>query len=479
MDFQNTHMRGLMDFINYAGHLKKAVDVGQMKLLGEGEDVVRLRTVHKSKGLEFPIVIVAGLGKRFATEKDEPVKIHKDVGIGLRWVDPASGIYKKTLLQNIIERKKEREDLAEEIRVLYVAFTRAMDKLILLGGWPGGAGGLAGAALPAEGRSFMQLLAPVAEGAGISPVTVTRADVAMGAASGKGRRGGIRELLEGMEGRPDPAAAAEIHRRLSFEYPFSAAAAMKSKYSASEIVRAWRAEGAGPKPRKAAAGAALTDGGHVFTAEGLARASRSRALDFEPAAPAFMGGVTALTAAGRGTAMHKVLEMADFRAALDKDGVDAYVAGLITSLEAKAILSPEEARVSDAAKIAGFLKSDICRRAAEAAYMRKEASFVCRKQAAGGEEVLIQGVIDCFFLEGDGFVLLDYKSGGMGLEGAGGAEGAGAPRAIDGAEVLAAERYRPQLEVYSDAIERIYGMKVAEAHLFLLDAGKDVILPEF
>lgn len=133
--FQNNQMKGLFSFINYIEAIKKRqVPMGQVKLVGENDDVIRIMTIHKSKGLEFPMVIIGGLGKRFNRESDTyRLSLHKEIGLGIRLVDNENYSYKKTLLQIAVDQKRRRESLAEELRILYVALTRAMDKLVMLG----------------------------------------------------------------------------------------------------------------------------------------------------------------------------------------------------------------------------------------------------------------------------------------------------------------------------------------------------------
>ena len=134
-DFQETGRGGIYGFLTYIQALEnRKVPTGQVKLINENDDIVRIMTIHKSKGLEFPVVIAAGLGKRFNFNKTGKGFIaHKDLGLGLTRVEYKEHWYRKTLMQTAIERKMRQEDLEEELRILYVAFTRAMDQLILLG----------------------------------------------------------------------------------------------------------------------------------------------------------------------------------------------------------------------------------------------------------------------------------------------------------------------------------------------------------
>jgi ATP-dependent helicase/nuclease subunit A len=419
--------------------------------------------------------------------------------VGIWWSRPSEGIYKKTLIQNVIERKKEKEDLAEEVRVLYVAFTRAMDKLILLGSMPGGAGRFVEGDVEPEGKSYMQLLMPIMKDTDIAVKSLDRAELSAwaGVASQQGGGQAIERLLMGEGASDGGPLAAEIARRLSFEYPYKEAAALKSKYSASELVKAAVQAGsealahvtasAGPEAQApvaapvsltapaapiASASEAASAGPEAPVHVAAPAAAPPQNLDI-PAVPAFMEGERKLSAAARGSAIHKIMELMDFREARMHAEEAGYFADMLKGMVEDGILAPAEAEAADLAKLRGFLKSDICRRAAESGSLRKEAPFVFRR-VVGGEDILVQGVIDCFFKEaagpeaggGEAFILLDYKSGRL-------PSGANAGKSL--AE-RAVERYGHQLRIYSEALEKIHGIPVAEAHLYLLDASEDVIV---
>ena len=133
--FEENGQSSLYGFIRYVENIdKNDIRTGQVKLLGENDDVVRIMTIHKSKGLEFPVVICAGMGKKlmYSTTKSK-VAFHKDIGLGMVIENPEAGTEKKSLIYDIILKKIHREEVEENIRVLYVAFTRAKEKLYLTG----------------------------------------------------------------------------------------------------------------------------------------------------------------------------------------------------------------------------------------------------------------------------------------------------------------------------------------------------------
>ncbi|MDR2295356.1 MAG: UvrD-helicase domain-containing protein [Clostridiales Family XIII bacterium] len=424
LDFRNMHMKGLADFIGYVEHIRRRVDVGQARLIGESEDVLRIMTVHKSKGLEFPVVLVAGLGRRFVSEPAGVVSVHKDIGIALRRTDPATGLYKHTLLQSVIGRRKAAEDFAEEIRILYVAFTRAMDRLILLGTAKGGLAGLREHGAASDGRSQLALVARAAEAAGFHVRERAAPAAAASRPQGRALDAGV---FPAASAECDPETALEAERRLGFSYPHGRAASLRSKYAVTE----------------------------------LAGLSAARAEEpFAAAAPRFLSGDRAPSAAERGSILHRALERLDFRVVregLARGGLEDALRDLV----ARGLLTPEECLAADTGRLRNFLESDICRRAAASPELYKETPFVIRRELEG-EEILVQGVIDCWFVEDGLPVLLDYKSGGSFAYGAGAREEA-LRRLV--------ERYRPQLAVYAEAIESIRGTRVSEANLFLLGEG--------
>ncbi|MFW6002167.1 MAG: 3'-5' exonuclease, partial [archaeon] len=134
--FASNSEQSLFNYIRYIERLEEQLDneTGTARLINENEDVVRLMSIHKSKGLEFPVVIVADLGKRFNTnDLKGSLLLHRELGLGPKFVDPEKRIYNFSLPQLAIKERKRRENLSEELRILYVALTRAVDRLILFG----------------------------------------------------------------------------------------------------------------------------------------------------------------------------------------------------------------------------------------------------------------------------------------------------------------------------------------------------------
>lgn len=434
VQFQSSQMKGLFSFINYIEAIKKRnVPMGQVKLLGENDDVVRIMTIHKSKGLEFPVVLVGGLGKRFNKDSDTyQVSLHKDIGLGIRFVDKENSCYKKTIVQTAIDQKKRRESLAEELRILYVAFTRAMDRLILLGTVKDAEAAVSTYAVKGGGdfsgaKSYLDFLIPALENTNIVFRRSNRKDISFRREESEQKKEDVRRMILG--GLPESAVGSEalnfeIQRRLGYEYGHREALQLKSKFTVSEL---GRMAGGGREALKASA-----------------------ALD----TPKFTRGKHTFTAAEKGTILHKVMEQLDFRR---PENARAVVGDLVE----RQILTEEEAATVSYQKILGFFDSEIGKRASKAEKLYKEVSFNIKKEMFG-EKIIIQGTIDCYFEEEGKYILLDYKSNYVGDPG-------------DEAEIRRiTETYKAQLDLYGEALEKIRGIKVEEAYLYLFSIGKGI-----
>lgn len=191
-DFEKTSYFGLFHFIRYMEQLEKYdVDYGEAELLDENANVVRIMSIHKSKGLEFPITFVAGLGKRFNMQDvNRSLILDMDLGLAVDYMDPARRLKNRTLRRNILMRKSREDSLAEELRVLYVAMTRAREKLILTASLENAAerwellekAGSGSLSYPdfIESGSYLDFLLPVVGDTGIRVSVVQAGELAAG-----------------------------------------------------------------------------------------------------------------------------------------------------------------------------------------------------------------------------------------------------------------------------------------------------------
>ena len=426
--FEESNYTGLYGFLSYIDAMKKNnLSMGEAKTIGENEDVVRIMTVHKSKGLEFPVVILAGAGRTIRFRgSGSSMEMHKDCGIGLPLVNREEGWHKKTLLQRVIEGKKAAEELEEEVRILYVALTRAIDRLEIVGTVKD----LDSLDEEQAGkRSFLDMV--------YAPLKLTGEEICVehlaseeGAdelqETGTSRRHSTKDLMQQLQRTAQRAAAyqltaeeqsrmEQINAGLSYQYPYSDAVKVKSKYSVTELA-----------------------GGSTVSSDEILLQK-----------PEFTREHEGLTAAQRGSAMHLVMEHLDFAKALEHGG--SYIRETVEKLRSTGALSEQEAKAIRIDQIQGFFAAPTGRRAAQARTLQKEREFILQKDVSG-TQAIVQGIIDCFFEEEDGMVIIDYKNSYVGSE----AE-----------EEELRQRYGEQLALYKEALEASWGRPVKETWLYL------------
>lgn len=449
VQFRQGSGKGLYNFIQYIDAIRdKKVRTGQISLVSENDDVIRIMTIHKSKGLEFPVVLVAGLGKKFRLSGESyHMDVHKDLGISLSLVEKNRKYFRKTLIQTMIRRKERTTDMEEEIRILYVAFTRAMDKLILLGTVADlektrekvdslEAGDLMAAS------SYLEILLPALADSSIQPVYHKIQEITPLSAKSNPNVEDIRNILEGRGTEPlarleEKNLFQEIDRRLNYRYPYEGAVAQKTKVTVTELNQK-----------------ALSLSGRRDSREPLKR-------------PLFEIGEQERTAAERGTLIHDLMMRLDFRKAAlhyteeSLKGLEKYLDQQLDWMEERQIITSDERTLIPKEKIMTFFQSSIGQRALRSSDLQKERPFALLRNI-NGEDVLVQGIIDCFFREGDQLVLLDYKTNAV--------------RNPDDPLELAAmgEQYRQQLAVYKEALEESTGRKVKESFLYLFGADREL-----
>ncbi|OPX04290.1 helicase-exonuclease AddAB subunit AddA [Geobacillus sp. LEMMY01] len=477
--YESTSFRGLFRFLRFIERLQeRGDDLGAARPLGEQEDVVRIMTIHSSKGLEFPIVFLAGLARSFHTrDLHHPYLLDKELGFAARFVHPRLRISYPTLPLLAIQTKKRLELLAEEMRILYVALTRAKEKLYLLASvndvdkeiekWKSAAserGWLLPDDVRASARSYLDWIgralirhrdggalagtkAPeeVASHPSVWRVAIVpAADLRGEEAAREERDGGVLLALE--QGRPVPVGGGwqeEAKRRLLWRYSYEKETAVRAKQSVSELKeqRALFGEKADEwRPRQGTA--------PVFSR------------------PRFMQEKT-LTPAEKGTALHVVMRHLDLQAPLDESSIRSQIVRLVE----KELLSAEQAEAVDPAAIAAFFAADLGRRLCAAREVHREVPFslgLPADELYGGEgmengrRVLVQGVIDCVFADARGYVLIDYKSDEVTHRFAGQKE--------EAARFLLG-RYGTQMRLYRRAIEQIWRAPVTECYLYSFDGG--------
>jgi len=455
--YESDNASGLYGFINYidtiSGQSLK-LNMGQARISLGGTDAVRIMTIHKSKGLEFPFVLTAGLGNGlFSNNSSESpnILLDKQYGAAMRIVDPDRDLYYDPASLGLIKRRKKREELAELIRVLYVALTRAKDILVLSGYAENVQKKLDAAALSVSGdvsgcSTYLDMLLPVV-GRGKTKIVLAQ-QLVSAPFDDAPRELELRKAFEkGFDTEGSVLPAEEIEKRLAWKYFDGSSEKQKRKYSVSQLAEIER-RGLEDLPR------VLCEDENAEEKEEAAEAVRKRRV------PSFISSETKLNSAQRGTAYHSVMEHIPFT---PENKTPKDIVAFIEDLAERNILERAEAAAVDPAKISAFFSSDIGKRALAAPEVVKEAPFVLKHEYLG-REILVQGTIDCYFEEDGEIVLLDYKSNYVNI-----AE-------IDAELEELRRSYIPQLSLYREALEKIKGKKVKEAALYLFATGGTLLL---
>ena len=488
--YEKTSYKGLFHFVRYIDELQKYdVDFGEADMVGENEDVVRIMSIHKSKGLEFPIVIVSGMGKNF-NKQDTRSKmvLHPELGIGLDYMDGKKRIKSPTIAKKAIAKQIDLENLGEELRVLYVALTRAKEKLILTGTLKDAAeklefyrqqANLSKAAdrplsyLTREGASgYLDWILPAVLSYGDKyPVRIVEAaELVLDEVENQLEQNENLTERIGEIKAADPQLVGQLKQRFSQRYPYQTDILRKNKYSVSELKhRAMRER---------------------FEAEQEETVPAFLEEPVTPTIPLFIQREESVEqetpnrGALRGTAVHRVMECYDFASeksvheqmeAMEKEEkITADMRALVKEQIVADFVSSETGRRMALAQRGGALyrekpfvmgfteeelenygfgvgsNTDSCENIYEKTDSDQEKEE--QKKVRHEEDLtLIQGIIDVFWIEKDGIVLLDYKT----------------DRVQQAKELI--DRYTTQLKLYADALERVFAarkLKVKEILIY-------------
>lgn len=473
--FEKTSYFGLFHFIRYMEQLEKYdVDYGEADTLDENADVVRIMSIHKSKGLEFPVVFVSGLSKRFnMQDANQSLIVDMDLGVAVDYVDSVRRIKNKTLRRAVLSAKMKEDNLAEELRVLYVALTRAREKLILTAVLDKADEKWELAQMTGQERltyldfceagSYMDFLLPILPKTGITVKTLRTEDLAAEELGEQLRMGDRREQLRliacgetPLTGDPEENERKLMHlrERFAYQYPHPGLQKLYTKTTVSELKIAAMAE----KDEAAF---------HTFEEK-----------EVVPYIPGFRREQEKVSGAVRGNAFHRTMELLDFtylftesglftgcpnnyeeyRRGLDKNRLQNRLEEFLQRETISLRLTEEYAKAVSLPKILNFLEQELAYRmwrAQEQGLLYREQPFVLGIDAKcldpdlpEGEKVLIQGIIDVFFIEDGEIVLLDYKTD-----------------VIDSLEALW-NRYNVQIQYYEEALTKLMQMPVKERILY-------------
>ena len=489
MDYEKTSYRGLFNFVRYIEQLQAyEVDYGEVNLTGAGNTAVEIMTIHKSKGLEFPVVFVAGMGKQFNfQDMNAGLLLHPELGIGADAVIPEKRVIASSLNKQIIRRQLLKESLGEELRVLYVAMTRAKEKLILTGtvgklekqmvslsrfldeeeellplGTRMKAKNYWAFVLPAlvRHRAMSELLGEygilMKKQKGIyddvSDFVIKKVTVRQMTEKAVILQAGNQmqeEYLKNWDADQvyDKEVREEIEKRFSFVYPYKYLEDIPVKVSVSDLKkRSWHDESE--------------------LEENISVSAEEQVEEQEAPVPAFMAEKQEeYKGAARGTAYHRLMECLDYAEVESEEQLEVQLKRLLESQK----MTEQEAECIRIRDIKKFVDSELGQRMKKAVVKKqlyREQPFVIRRSASllddswKDETILVQGIIDAYFTEDGEIVLVDYKT----------------DRVRKGQEQKLVDLYHVQLEDYAQALERMTGMKVKEKIIYSFTLQKAILL---
>lgn len=460
--YENQTGEGIFGFLAYVERVRGTDgDSGGATVLGENDNVVRIMSIHKSKGLEFPVVFLANMGKLLnRMDARETVLLHQDLGFGMDGFDCTYRVKYDTVSKTVLKWKKNQEMVAEEIRLLYVAMTRAKEKLILTG------------LIPNVEKTLQQYWNVLSDKEDCLPVRYAlKAKTYFDLLLPILLRHPDLQPAQSMAGIPNgpfawriPQKENEEECRLQFRLE------SKENLRSEDVLEATNENLDGETAsceaelmegieKRLSTVYAYQDSAEVPAKISVSRLNQNEGLPQILQQPHFMEGKRKRTAAEWGTITHYILQYIPLDA-VNKDTVHM--------LCKKQGLTDEEIARFSWKRIVDFFESGIGLRMRQAKKVYREKPFTMEVPAGQlfshlssgcGDTVLVQGVIDCYFEEEDGIVILDYKTDYV----------------LPGQERSAAEKYRTQLELYKRAVEAELGERVKETMICFLQTGECVI----
>ncbi|WP_144509517.1 helicase-exonuclease AddAB subunit AddA [Bacillus sp. FJAT-22090] len=475
IDYEKTSFRGLFRFLRFIDRMRKrGDDLGTARAMSEKENVVRLMTIHSSKGLEFPVVFLAGMGRPFnQMDFNEPYLFDQTFGLAVKAIDPEKRISFTSLPFLSMKEKKQMELKAEEMRVLYVAMTRAKEYLYLtasikdlaktLAKWEDAQATLPDEMLPgyvrAKAKGYLDWIGPaLARHADFKQVAeVVEANIVESDSKWRIVTKCVDELklpndaevkeqisLDQLTNSDQATFLPQVLARFDTVYPFELATHKRSKQSVSEIKKIQQL---------------LEREEDTYFQMGTNTNNVAKIAK----RPFFLQQEAKLTGAEVGTAVHAFMQNVDLTEVKTTEQVQAFAEQLFN----REIVTKAEQKAINPEKIMRFFHSDIAERLRSSKEVMREFPFTYALEDKEGDKQIIQGIVDCLFLEEDGrWVLLDYKTDHV-------------QYLVNDEFLLQQEmknRYNLQLSLYAQAIETILHIEIKEKILYLFDVDKTILI---
>lgn len=469
-EYESASFKGLFNFINYLDKLKtNNGDLGAAKLIGENDNVIRIMSIHKSKGLEFPVVFLCSTGKQFNMQDlNDNILLHSKLGIGPEYINYERKIQYSTLAKEAIKLQMRRETISEEMRVLYVALTRAKEKLIITG---------ISKDLKKQLSKFNELVEIEKSSKGlripVSSVKKCKSYLDWIQLISIYNKDKLKDVLEINEinandvmkktdnreenkeididsiakEKQDREVIKEIDEKINWKYENEKATVIPSKTSVTKLKEfgyAWL-------PYSRELSTKETEGSSAYNME----------MKTEIPIPEFLKPQTKLSGAKRGTIMHLCMQKLDLRKEYTIGEIDEFVDKMVYDK----IIGMEEAESINKEQLLEFTKSNLAKRIRKAKAIYKEKPFYININAGEiygekiDEDILVQGIIDLYFIDEENrLVLVDYKTD-----------------RVENIEELI-PKYKTQLDLYKQALEEALERKVDEVYIYSVYKRKEIKL---
>ncbi|EMJ5761183.1 helicase-exonuclease AddAB subunit AddA [Clostridioides difficile] len=483
--FEETSLKGIFNFVNFIEKLKKSSsDMGSAKTLGENANVVRIMSIHKSKGLEFPVVICSAMGKNFNTQDfKKSILYHHNLGYGPQFVDYERRISFPSIAKEALKSKINIENLSEEMRVLYVAFTRAKEKLIITGStrniqdsikrWSNGIESLDTISQYEilKGKNFLDWIMPcvlrhrdlsnLLEEVGLDAVfnvehnskwygkLWNKNDILVEKKSDEEKES-IEEILEKIDvDNPDSDYYSEIEEKLNYIYPYEFSTRKPATISVTEIKKIQ----------------------NNYEEELINTIFEQKVILKKPIFIQNEEEREKISGTERGTIVHLVMEVLDLKNVSSVNDIKSQIRGFVS----KGIITEKQASIVNPYKIYKFFASNIGKRMLNAEIINREKSIYAQvnmkdiyiyeklinnddKKLYDNESVMLRGIVDAYFEEDNQIVLVDYKTDFVNEENIN--------------QII--EKYKKQLDLYADIIETLTGKSVKEKCIYLFGVDEAV-----
>lgn len=459
ISYGDTSFQGIFNFIKYVDYMERYdIEMDEASTLSEYDNVVRVMSIHKSKGLEFPIVFLAGMSKLFNTrDLKENLILHQDYGIGGEFVDLHKRYRMPTLKKQLIKQIQKQEMLEEELRILYVAMTRAREKLVMVGvvknldkaleKWQ------------SAGEGLHHMLKSTSYQDWVMPVII-KDQGSIEQLSGDALRRDMLQQIGIHQLALESVNNDQINAILSWSYPYSKLTKMKINRSVSELKKlkgkAFTEDGGflnmGP------IGGDITNTFKLVTEEVSSRSPLETEILFEPTVPRFRSKKLqeeTVTAAGRGTAYHEFLYLVDIHMPSNHDTIEE----IKRTLYNDGLMDQRSIELIDNNKIVRLFQQPLWEKVKASKQVFKESPFVLGERPSVFDSeakdvgyVMVQGVVDLYFIDDDGLTVVDYKT----------------DQIRSGQESVLISRYEEQLAIYADALSRAYDLPVSHKYIYAM-----------